>query len=113
MSFSSLARSILMHKPLSPCRPLWPHICLALLLVLAQTGSLLHALEHESTASDASCALCLGAQHLGDAVHKSQPVAARPLHTLSLVRSAIITLHVRPGVPFSARAPPFIPDPSS
>jgi len=74
--------------------------------MLAQTGVLLHVLEHESTASDASCAVCLGAQHLGDAVHGSPLTAAMLSSTGPLVPSTVIVLCVAPRVPFSARAPP-------
>ena len=106
MSFSSIARAILRYKPLGSPRPLWPQVCLALFLVLAQTGALLHALEHESTASDASCAVCLNAQHLGDVLSKSPATTAIPSSPGSLVPSTVIVLRAAPRVPFSARAPP-------
>lgn len=81
-------------------------LLLALFLLLAQTGLFLHELEHQSTAPDAYCALCLAAQHIGDAVHTAQSLALASPPALPPCALEIPALHAAPCVPFSARAPP-------
>lgn len=87
-------------------RRLGVQLLLALLLLLAQTGLFLHELEHQSTEPDAYCALCLAAQHIGDAVHMAQPAALASPPALPPLPIAVSAVHAAHSVPFSARAPP-------
>ena len=110
MSYPSQAKLILTPEPLhtqrGPVRRVGLQLFLALFLLLAQTGLILHELEHQSTAPDAFCVLCLAAQHLGDAVHTAQLLAFSSPPALLPAQPAIPAARTAPGVPFSARAPP-------
>jgi hypothetical protein len=106
MSYFSHVRSMLAPELQHPGQRLWPQLVLVVFLLLAQTGLFLHELEHQSTAPDSACALCLAVQHLGDALHQAQPHGFWSLPTLSPTPFGVLPLRASPSVPFSARAPP-------
>lgn len=81
-------------------------LLLALFLLLAQTGLFLHELEHQSTAPDAYCALCLAAQHIGDAAHQAPLLTPASPPAFSPLSVEVPAVRAGQGVPFSARAPP-------
>ena len=81
-------------------------LLLALCLLFAQTGLFLHELEHQSTAPDAYCALCLAAQHIGDAVYTAPSLALASPPALPPLPVEVPPARAVQGVPFSARAPP-------
>lgn len=83
-------------------------LLLALCLLFAQTGLFLHELEHQSTAPDAYCALCLAAQHIGDALPSVPALVPAVPPALSLLPFSVPTVHAVTRVPFSARAPPVL-----
>lgn len=106
MSYLRHARLMLDPGAQSPGRRVWPHLFLALFLLLAQTGLFLHELEHQSTVPDAYCALCLAAQHLGNALHTTHTLGSAPPPVFVPPQFAVPSVHADPGVPFSARDPP-------
>lgn len=110
MSYPSPARLILAPAPLhtqrGASRRVGLQLFLALFLLLAQTGLILHELEHQSTAPDAYCALCLAAQHLGDAVHTALPPGFSSPPALPPAQPAVPAARTALCAPFSARAPP-------
>lgn len=106
MSTSAQARLLHAPAPKRPARRFGVQLFLALFLLLAQTGLFLHELEHQSSAPDAYCALCLAAQHLGDALHVAQSLGHSSLQALPPPARVFPAMHAAPGVPFSARAPP-------
>ena len=81
-------------------------LVLALLLLLAQTGLILHELEHQSAAPDAYCALCLFAQHLGDALDSAIPPTVCSSSLSPLVDTDGPQAPTECIAAFSARAPP-------
>lgn len=87
-------------------RRLGVQLFLALFLLLAQTGLFLHELEHQSTAPDAYCALCLAAQHIGDAAHQASQLPPASPPALSPLPVEIPAVRAGQSVQFSARAPP-------
>lgn len=105
MSYPSPARLILAPAALHNQR-VGLQVFLALFLLLAQTGLILHELEHQSTAPDAYCALCLAAQHLGDAVHTALPPGFSSPPALPPAQPAVPAARTALCAPFSARAPP-------
>lgn len=108
MPHSSPARSIFAPAPTRAARRVGLQLFLALFLLLAQTGLFLHELEHQSTEPDAYCALCLAAQHIGDAVHTAQVFGLVSPPALPPLQLAVPAVHTAPRVPFSARAPPAV-----
>lgn len=106
MSISAQIRLQPAPAPKRSARRFGVQLFLALFLLLAQTGLFLHELEHQSTAPDAYCALCLAAQHLGDALHTAQSLGYTSPQALPPPTLAVPAVHAAPGVPFSARAPP-------
>ena len=87
-------------------RRLSAQLFLALILLLAQTGLFLHELEHQSTEPDAYCALCLAAQHIGDAAHQASQLTSASPPAPAPLPVEVPAVRVGQSVPFSARAPP-------
>lgn len=79
---------------------------LAVLLLLAQTGFVVHTLEHQSTAPDAYCSLCLAAQHFGDALPALAIQASSAPAALPPVALPSAGVHAVFAGAFCARAPP-------
>lgn len=79
---------------------------LAVALLLAQTGLILHELNHESTTPDTYCAVCLAAQHLGSALPATSLLNPSAPPALAPADTALTRFVSRPAFAFSARAPP-------
>lgn len=106
MSYLRHARLMLDPGSKSSGRRAWLQLFLALFLLLSQAGLFLHELEHQSAAPDAYCALCLAAQHLGDALHTTHTFGSVPPPVFAPLQLAVPSVPADPGMPFSARAPP-------
>lgn len=98
--------TILPASAARPTRRVGLPVVLALLLLLAQTGLILHELEHQSAAPDAYCALCLLAPHFGDALDSAFPPAVSSLPPSPPVDTAEGLTPTAFIAAFSARAPP-------
>jgi hypothetical protein len=86
------------------------HLLLTLLLLLAQTGALTHAVEHLRPDSDApashSCALCIALQGLDAALAATPPAIALPAADFALPAGVAVTVFSSSAVSPRARAPP-------
>jgi hypothetical protein len=87
------------------------HVLFAVLLLLAQTGALTHAVEHLRTDVDTpthTCALCIAAQGLDAALVSAPPAAV--LLAAGFAPPAHVAVTAVPATAISprARAPPTI-----
>lgn len=105
MSYAGFFSIPLMFVP-RRTRCLGLRVVLVLVLLLAQTGLILHEVEHQSAAPDAYCALCLFVQHLGDALDSAFPPIGYPAPPSPPVGTAERQAPTEFVAAFSARAPP-------